>query len=81
MKKSLILRKFINSRYGKDFRKMTADQIKKIRINNNLTQQDMAELLGVKQQRISGWEAGTRRIPLYIVKALDCLRKAKKLKN
>lgn len=33
--------------------------IKEMRVKRNLTQKQLAELLGVKQSNISRWEAGT----------------------
>ena len=57
---------------------MTADELKKLRAGLLLSQADLAELLGVKQPRISEWEKGVNPIPVYIVKLIDCLKKTGK---
>ena len=37
------------------------DRIKLLRLENDLTQQDVADRLGVNHMTVSGWERGTRR--------------------
>ena len=45
--------------------------IKKLRINRGLTQKQLAELLGVKQQNISDWERGERSPSVKNLKKLS----------
>ena len=52
---------------------MTGEDLRRLRVAQELSQTDMAELLGVKQPRISEWEKGVSPIPVYIVKLIDCL--------
>lgn len=52
---------------------MTKDKFKRFREQKKWTQQKMATELGVKQQRVSDWESGKRRIPLYIEKLIGYL--------
>ena len=48
--------------------------IKKIREKlGRKSQQELADLLGVKQQAVNYWETGEREIPLYIKKLINCL--------
>lgn len=54
---------------------MNKDQFKEFKNLNKWTQEQMANALGVKQQRISDWENGKRKIPLYIEKLIECLGK------
>lgn len=37
------------------------EQLKELRAENNLSQQDLAEKLGVSQRSISNWETGVRQ--------------------
>lgn len=37
------------------------EQLKELRAENDLSQQDLAEKLGVSQRSISNWEAGVRQ--------------------
>jgi len=58
---------------------MTGDELKKLRIKAQLSQADLASLLGVKQPRVSDWESGARLIPEYINKMIECLKRAGEL--
>jgi DNA-binding transcriptional regulator YiaG len=60
---------------------MTPEQFKELRSNNNLSQNVLAEMLGVQQSRISEWEKGTLTVPPYIEKFIRCLQSAGKLKG
>ena len=57
---------------------MTPAEIKAARLG--LSQEELAEILGVRQSRISEWESGARPLPEYIVRLIRCLRKAGELK-
>ena len=39
----------------------TAERIKKLRIQHNLSQTELAKLVGVKSNTVSTWERGTRK--------------------
>ena len=56
---------------------MTPAEIKAARLG--LSQTEFAEMLGVRQSRISEWESGARPVPDYIIKLIRCLRKAGEL--
>jgi len=56
---------------------MTAQELIIFRKSLKCTQQQLAEKLGVKQQRISAWERGERKIPLYIEKHIECIKRIK----
>ena len=56
---------------------MTGAQLKKTRLP--LTQQKLADLLGVQPSKVCEWETGKRKIPKYITKLIDCLKQAGKL--
>jgi DNA-binding transcriptional regulator YiaG len=49
---------------------MTPEEFKKIRQQAELSQQELAEKIGVKQPRVSDWEKGKRVIPAYIEKLM-----------
>ena len=44
--------------------------IKQLRIDNDLTQENVAEYLGMKQQQYSNYERGLRALPIDNLKAL-----------
>lgn len=50
--------------------------IKKMRINRNLSQKQLAELIGVAQQHVSRWESGKHRpsvdVLIKIAAVLNC---------
>lgn len=52
------------------------NKIKQIRLSKNLTQQQLAEKIGVNQKDISRWETGERNPKLdklkLIAEALEC---------
>jgi putative transcriptional regulator len=56
----------------------TAERVKSIRDELNLTQQAFADKLGVKQSTVSGWEQGLRTPngPAVIAALLDAEREA-----
>ncbi len=37
---------------------MTKEEVKKMRVDNNLTQKQLAELIGVSTRTVQRWEAG-----------------------
>lgn len=47
--------------------------IKKIRKNLGLTQQDFADEIGISRVSLSGYETGKIKIPLYIEKSINCM--------
>ena len=56
---------------------MTPAEIRAVRCG--LSQIEFAEILGVRQSRISEWESGARPVPEYIVRLIRCLRKTGEL--
>lgn len=44
--------------------------IKKARLNANLTQRKMSELLGIPIRTISNWESGCRTCPDYVARLI-----------
>lgn len=54
---------------------MNAEQFKDFRKSKGWTQEECAEQLGVIQQAISKWESGERKVPSYIEKLIECLKK------
>ena len=54
-------------------RQMTPEELKEWRLKYDLSQAELAELLGIKQQTVSCWETGTRKIPIYLSLLLDYL--------
>jgi DNA-binding transcriptional regulator YiaG len=50
---------------------MTAQDVRLWRIRQGLTQQELANLLGVQVLAVARWEAGTRRPPAYLRLALE----------
>jgi transcriptional regulator with XRE-family HTH domain len=60
---NILLLKFeSNTNNIKQLEEMIGPSIKRIRQSRNITQQDLAEWLGVSRQAISMWEAGRREI-------------------
>lgn len=49
---------------------MEYKRIKEMRIDNDKTQKDVAEYLNIAQRTYSGYENGTRNIPVQVVVAL-----------
>jgi len=47
-------------------RRMTGEELRAWRIKHDLSQAELAELLGVGQNTISRWEQGKRSVPLYL---------------
>ena len=56
-------------------RRMSGEELRNWRIKHDLSQQELAELLGVAKTTISSWETGHRNIPVYIPYLLDCLKR------
>jgi len=55
---------------------MTSQELIEFRQSIKLKNQtELAKMLGVVQQRVSDWESGKRKIPLYIEKHIECLKK------
>ena len=57
------LRKYVNTKDVRDHRdvvrKTLGETLKKQRVENNMSQEFVAELLGVSRQAVSKWENGT----------------------
>ena len=53
---------------------MNSADLTKWRTERNLTQEQLADLLGVTKGCISRWEAGERHIPPFLQLALNCLK-------
>lgn len=49
---------------------MNGEQLKKLRLNANLTQSELAEKLGTYKQKISNWENGLHTISRLYVNAI-----------
>ena len=56
-------------------RRMSGEELRNWRLKHDLSQQELAELLGVSQKAISHWERGERKIPLYLAFLLEVLEK------
>jgi len=56
---------------------MTPKQLKKWRQDQGLTQVQAAKLLGVDQSQVARWEQGSRRIPRWADKLIECLKERK----
>ena len=54
-------------------RRMSGEELRAWRIKHDLSQAELAELLGVSQRAISHWESEQRPIPLYIPILLEYL--------
>ena len=53
-------------------------RLKDMRENNNLTQQQVADVLQIKQNTYSQYETGTRQIPIDVLIALAAFYKCKR---
>ncbi len=56
-------------------RRMTGEELRQWRIKHDLSQAELAFLLGVNQKTISFWELGHRKIPNYVSLLLEYLEK------
>ena len=54
-------------------RRLTPNDLKAWRLKHDLTQQELAWLLGVRHSTISRWENGKHSIPNYLFFLLSCL--------
>ena len=54
-------------------RRMSGEELRAWRIKHDLSQAELAELLGVGQNTISQWELEKRKIPPYLSLLLDYL--------
>jgi len=54
---------------------MSGQELREWRLKHDLSQAELAELLGVSQKAISHWEVGDRKIPLYLAFLLEMLEK------
>lgn len=54
---------------------MNQSWIKKIRIENNLTQLELSRLMGVDQSQVSRWEREVQPIPEWVDRLIECLFK------
>jgi DNA-binding XRE family transcriptional regulator len=54
---------------------MTPDQLRAWRNNHSMTQQELADLLGVTKTCVYRWEAGLRKIPPFLHLALECVER------
>lgn len=50
---------------------MTGKQLKDIRIKANLTQLELAKVIGTSQVCISKWESGKSKVPKIAIKTLE----------
>lgn len=53
---------------GKETVEIPINPIRHARINRNLTQKEMSELLGIPQRTIEDWETRRRKCPEYVEK-------------
>ena len=56
-------------------RRMSGEELRNWRIRHDLSQAELAELLGVSQKAISHWEREDRKIPLYLAFLLEVLER------
>ena len=56
-------------------RRMSGEEIRNWRLKHDLSQQELAELLGIDQTTISAWEKGKRVPPKYLPLLLMFLEK------
>jgi predicted transcriptional regulator len=56
---------------------MTKEELKKWRVEHKVSQQELADFLGVYQESVARWEIGTRKIPSFLHLALLGLEKSK----
>ena len=56
-------------------RRMSGEELRAWRLKHDLSQAELAYLLGVNQNTISRWELGQRKIPNYMVILLNYLEK------
>ena len=56
-------------------RRMSGEELRAWRIKHDLSQAELAELLGVNQKTISFWELERRKIPNYMPLLLEYLEK------
>ena len=54
-------------------RQLSPEELKAWRLKYDLSQAELAELLGVRQSAISRWESGIHAIPPYLALALKYL--------
>ena len=52
---------------------MNQSLIKKIRVDNGLTQTELARKLGVNQSQVSRWERGVQLVPEWAKLLIECL--------
>lgn len=57
---------------------MTADELRDFRLRLNITQQTLAEALGVDRNTVARWERGERAIPAFLHLALETIERQKK---
>jgi len=50
---------------------LTGEQLKSIRIKADLTQSELAEIIGTSQVCVSNWELGINRVPRIAIKTLE----------
>ena len=58
---------------GNLFYQLTPEELRNWRLKHGLTQQQLAELLGVRHSTISRWETGKHPIPKYMGLLLQCI--------
>jgi len=61
-----------NKTHGKDYEEF-GRRIARIRELKGLSQKDVSKLLGIPQSTYAGYETGTRKIPLSLIKELSKL--------
>lgn len=60
---------------------MEGKELKKIRKELNLTQTELADILGVKMNTVYRWESGILDVPKYIELAMQTVKSQKKISN
>jgi DNA-binding XRE family transcriptional regulator len=53
---------------------VTPDEFRRVRGQWGLTQQQMADRLGVTRLSIGNWESGKHKVPTVVVKLIDAYR-------
>jgi transcriptional regulator with XRE-family HTH domain len=54
---------------------MTGDDVKHWRTRRSMTIYQLADVLGVAGATVSRWETGSRHVPAWLARFLDCLER------
>uniref|UniRef100_A0A6M3K3L2 Putative DNA binding, helix-turn-helix domain containing protein n=1 Tax=viral metagenome TaxID=1070528 RepID=A0A6M3K3L2_9ZZZZ len=54
---------------------MNSGELGLYRKSKQMTQRELADMLGVNQSQISRWERGVQSVPEWVERLIDCLNK------